>query len=210
MSEYLSNEEELDQIKEWWHENGRFIVVGVVLGLIGIFAWRGYNAHLDSQAESASQVYDKLVAAITAKNQEEVDKNLNTLVSDFSGTAYSAQAQLLAAREAANKGDLDKTATALESAITLSKDADLTTLANFRLAKVRFAQGQPDAALNVLKKVSSENYKGIVEELRGDIYASQDKKSEARAAYEAARTAMEETKVGDPNLLQMKLSDLGT
>ena len=45
--------------------------------------------------------------------------------------------------------------------------------------------------------------------MRGDIYRAQGDMDKAREAYAAAKTAMQETPVGDPNLLQMKLSDLG-
>jgi len=135
-----------------------------------------------------------MTRAVGSKNAENIDKNLNQLTSEFAATPYATQAQLLAAKEAVQKNDLDKAVMALESAVKLSGDRELSTLANFRLAKVKFAQA----------------YQGVVEELRGDVLAAQGKKDEARTAYEAARTAMEETRVGDVNLLQMKLSDLGT
>lgn len=210
MTEYLSSEEEVQQIKDWWKENGVFIFAGVGLGLIGIFGWKGYNSHLDKQAMTASQHYDDMTRAVGSKNAENIDKNLNQLTSEFAATPYATQAQLLAAKEAVQKNDLDKAVMALESAVKLSGDRELSTLANFRLAKVKFAQAEYDEVLTTLKKVKNKDYQGVVEELRGDVLAAQGKKDEARTAYEAARTAMEETRVGDVNLLQMKLSDLGT
>lgn len=209
MTEYLSEQEEIEQIKDWWRQNGVYIFAGVALGLIGIFGWRAYNSHLDTQAETASQYYDDLNRAVIAKNNAEVEKNLNAIKSDYASTPYAAQAELLAAKEAVSSNDLDKAAAALTSAIQLSGDRELTTLANYRLAKVQFAQAKYDAVLTTLKNVSAKDYQGLVDELRGDVYVAQGNKAEARSAYEAARTAMEETRIGDVNLLQMKLSDLG-
>jgi len=210
MTEYLSDKEQLDQIKDWWKENGVFIFAGVALGLVGIFGWRGYNSHLDKQAMVASEHYDNMVRAVGSKNQENIDKNLSILVNDFANTPYAAQAQLLAAKEAVKRNDLDKAVVALSTVLDLSSDRELSTLAHFRLAKVKFAQAKYDEVLTQLKKVDRKDYLGLVEELRGDVFAMQGKKSEARTAYEAARKAMEETRVGDVNLLQMKLSDLGS
>jgi len=210
MTEYLSDKEQIEQIKEWWRENGIFIFAGVALGLVGIFGWKGYNSHLDKQAMTASNHYDDLSRALGSKNQENIEKNLKIITSEYSGTPYAAQANLLAARDAVQNNDLAKAASLLSAAVSASKDRELTTLATFRLAKVKFAQAEYDEVLKQLGNVKSKDYQGLVEELRGDVFAAQGKKEEARKAYESARTAMEETRVGDVNLLQMKLSDLGS
>jgi len=210
MTDYLSEDEQIEQIKEWWKDNGVYIFAGVALGLIGIFSWRGYNSHLDTQAATASQHYDDLTRAVGAKNQDNINKNLELLTQDFSNTPYAAQAQLLAAKQAVIANDLDKAASALQEVIAVSTDRELTTLAHYRLAKVKFAQAKYDEVLKELNVVKNTDYSGLVAELRGDVYAAQGKTAEARTAYEAARVAMEETRVGDVNLIQMKLSDLGS
>ena len=57
--------------------------------------------------------------------------------------------------------------------------------------------------------MDSKSYTPLVAELQGDIHIAQGDIVKAKAAYEAAQIAMQETPIGDPNLLQMKLSDLG-
>jgi len=209
MSEYLSDAEEKEQLLEWWKDNGRFIVTGVGLGLIGIFAWRAWTTHLDKQAGSAAVVYSEMVQAADANQSDKVDELLNKINSDFKGTSYVAQANLLKARVSVQEKQLPEAVQALQNAIATSKDAELTELANFRLAKLQLAQKDYSAALGALEKVKSKSYVPLIAELKGDVFYAQGDLGKAQEQYKMAQKAMQETPIGDPNLLQMKLSDLG-
>lgn len=210
MSEYLSDAEEKEQLIEWWKDNGRFIVTGVGLGLIGIFVWRGWTNHLDTKAGNAAVVYEEMVQAVNSNETEKAAELLNEISTDFKGTSYVSQAHLLNAKIAVEANKLPEAVAALESAISTSKDAELVQLANFRLAKLKFALKDYPAALSAIKAVKSDAYAPLISELKGDIYYAQNDLGKAREAYERAQTEMQESRVGDPNLLQMKLSDLGT
>ena len=53
MSEFLTEEEQVERLKQWWKENGRSIIAGVVIGL-GVFgSWQGWRAYQIQQAEAA-------------------------------------------------------------------------------------------------------------------------------------------------------------
>ncbi len=209
MSEYLSSDEEKEKLIEWWKENGRFIVTGVALGLVGIFAWRAWTGHLDTQAGQAAVVYEEMATAFNSDDEAKANELLTKITTDFKSTSYAAQAYLLKARNDVESKDLTQAIKSLESAIATSNDSQLTEVANFRLAKLYLATQDYAGALAGLKKVDSKSYAPLVAELQGDIYIAQGDIVKAKAAYEAAQTAMQETPIGDPNLLQMKLSDLG-
>ena len=209
MSEYLSNDEEKEKLMEWWKENGRFIVTGVGLGLIGIFAWRAWTGHLDTQAGDAAVVYEELTIAFNSDDDTKANELLSKMSTKYKSTSYVAQAYLLKARKDVESKNLSEAINSLESAIAASKDPQLTELANFRLAKLHLATQDYTAVLADLKKVKTKAFAPLVAELEGDLYFAQGDISKARAAYETAKLAMQETPVGDPNLLQMKLSDLG-
>ncbi len=209
MSEYLSSDEEKEKLIEWWKENGRFIVTGVALGLVGIFAWRAWTNHLDAQAGEAAVVYEEMATAFNSEDDAKANELLSKITTDYKSTSYAAQAYLLKARNDVESKNLTEAIKSLQSAIETSNDAQLTELANLRLGKVYFATQDYAAALASLKKVDKDSHKALVEELKGDIHFAQGNILEAKAAYEAARVAMQESAIGDPNLLQMKLSDLG-
>ncbi|MEW8396328.1 MAG: tetratricopeptide repeat protein, partial [Candidatus Thiodiazotropha sp.] len=40
MSEYQTEEEQVEAIKRWWKENGTSVIAGLVIGLGGIFGWQ--------------------------------------------------------------------------------------------------------------------------------------------------------------------------
>ena len=41
MDVYKTEEEQVEAIKKWWNENGKSIIVGIVVGITAIFGWRG-------------------------------------------------------------------------------------------------------------------------------------------------------------------------
>ena len=209
MSEYLSSDEEKEKLIEWWKDNGRFIVSGVALGLVGIFAWRAWTGHLDTQAGEAAVVYEELAIALNSDDEAKADEFLTTLTTDYKSTSYVAQAYLLKASKDVESKKLEEAAKSIEAAISVSKDPQLTELANLRLAKLYFATQDYASVLANLKKVKSKAYAPLVAELEGDVHFAQGDIAKARTAYETANLAMQESSIGDPNLLQMKLSDLG-
>ena len=54
MENFDSEKEQLEQIKSWLKENGLSIVLGIVLGLGGVYGWRGWQAHKVDVAEEYS------------------------------------------------------------------------------------------------------------------------------------------------------------
>ena len=66
MSGYETDEEQLEALKKWWAENGKAVLVGVVLGLGAIFGWRGWISHEQGRSEAASALYEEVINAIEA------------------------------------------------------------------------------------------------------------------------------------------------
>ena len=53
MSDYLSDEEQVDRIKRWWSENGMIIVVGLVGAIIGVVGWNWYESRSEERSAAA-------------------------------------------------------------------------------------------------------------------------------------------------------------
>ena len=85
----------------------------------------------------------------------------------------------------------------------------MTIVARERLARVLLDQGQPDEALARLDGASDiSGFESRYAEVRGDIYFSQGREDEARAAYLEALDKLE-AGIGDRNKLVMKLESMG-
>ena len=57
MSDYLSDEEQVDRIKLWWSENGITIVVSLFGAIIGVVGWNWYESRSEERSAAAFNVY---------------------------------------------------------------------------------------------------------------------------------------------------------
>ena len=54
MDEFLSEKEQLEGIRQWWRDNGWYLVGGITLGAAVLVGWNQWTAYEQSQAESAA------------------------------------------------------------------------------------------------------------------------------------------------------------
>ena len=207
MASYETDEEQLEAIKKWWAENGRAVIVGVLLGLGGIFGWRGWVNYEQGRAEAASAMYEEVMRAVEAPDPATVQETGQRLMTEYDDTPYAALAALARAKASVGAGDLDTAAEVLSWAVDNAGDEDVANVARLRLARVQYARNRLDEALATLGSAFPKSYQALVEELRGDILADQGQVDAARAAY---RKALEDPRaVVDRGVLEMKLNDLG-
>lgn len=199
MAEYTTDEEQVEAIKKWWSENGAYLVGGLALGLSLLVGWNYWKDHRLEQSQEASGVYSTLLSEGSS------DERLATLSEDYSGTPYATLAQLQAAKEAVEKGELDSAEALLREAIAGGETLNLESVARIRLARVLLAAEKPEAALAEAEKVSSTAYLSLMEETRGDALLALGRSDEARKAYDKALL----TASGRADFLQLKRDDLG-
>ena len=71
MEGYKTDDEQIEHLKRWWQENGKSIIGGITIGLIAIFGWRGWQDHLVSQGEKASDLYEQMSADLRQEETTE-------------------------------------------------------------------------------------------------------------------------------------------
>ena len=201
MADYLTDEEQLDRLKNWWQENGTSIIVAVVVVVGGVAGWRWYDAEQVEAVQAASERYEAFLEA-TGDARAEMAEGLDA---EFGETGYATFALLHQAKDATESGDL-------ESAIgTLRRVADggahplIKDVARVRLARLLQEQGDADAALGVLAEVTSQGFRARVLELKGDIHVI---RGERALAHEAYLSAAAETGEGEQRpILEYKVDD---
>ena len=57
MSDYLTDEEQLDKLKKWWEDNGLMLVGAVVVSVAGVIGWNWYGERRDAAIASSSDLY---------------------------------------------------------------------------------------------------------------------------------------------------------
>ncbi len=203
-----TEEEQIESIKKWWAENGRAIIIGVIIGAGGIFGWRFWEGHQQGQAQVASLAYEALVSEFNKGDAEQVDTLTESLKDEHASTPYAALASLLNAKLAVDNSELDKAASALRWAVENTPEEGVRSIARLRLSRVLSAQDNHDDALSVLNNSFPDAYTALVEELKGDVLVAQGNPSLAREAY--SRAMLTDQSQGSTALLKMKLDDLST
>ena len=204
MEIYSTEEQQAEAIKRFFRENGTALIAGVVLGLGGLYGWKAYNQSQIDSAEAASDAYTQLLETAGQENSEVLAKS-DAFLNDYKESSYAVLAAFVSAKEAVDAKDYAKAKEKLNWVVTNATHSELTAIANTRIARIEFSQGELDKALSQLNAEFPAAFTAQVEELKGDIYLAKEDKDNARLAYQAAIDAAGET----PNqLLQVKLDNL--
>jgi predicted negative regulator of RcsB-dependent stress response len=205
VDEYLSEKEQIEQIRQWWRENGWYLVGGALLAGIGYFGYDQYQAYQNRRAEEAAALYMQLQQDLE-DDRPGTDELLARLTSEYEGSPYTDQARLLLARERLVL-DPERARAELRQVVDSSRDPGLVMIARLRLARVLAYQERYDDALAVIDVEDPGQFLARLSEIRGDIYAAQGEIQLARAAYTGALTGAGAEYL-DRDFLQMKLADL--
>ncbi len=202
-------EQELEALKSWWKENGRALVVGVSIGLAGVFGWTWWQGHMRTQAEEASIIYQGLVEDAAADRHETVRAQAAEIVQNYPKTGYAPLASLLAAKSAFAENDFDDAKRQLQWVIDNSDNASFRDLARLRLARILMGEDKFDEAMSVADSVEQAAFSAGANEIRGDIEIARGNDEGARAAYLQALTSGG-ISGSTRSRVQMKLDDLGS
>lgn len=198
-----TDDEQAEDIKKWWKENGLSVVAGIALAIAALFGWEYWQKHQITQAESASTLYSE---AQTATDDTIATLKTQELQDSYTQSPYAALASLEIAKKHAEKGEYEPAAAALNWVMANTKDVDLKNVASVRLARVQASAGKYEEALKLASQTYGASYESVLEEIKGDIYSAQNKIEEARKAYERAIVA---AKNSSSELIKIKLDNLG-
>ena len=204
MAYSIEEEQEINQLKDWWKENGKTIIVAFILGVGGMFGWRYWQAHQAEQIAQASAQYDALI--YSAQQDEQAKKaNIEQFVQANSKTAYAVFALLDEAKKATEKQDFTAAEVNLNQALTQSQDEVLTSIVALRLSAVQFQLGQLDNALTTLNQVKGESFNARKAILTGDIQVAKGDKVAAQKSFEQAQQSGSQL---EQQMAKMKLNNL--
>jgi len=204
MAYSIEEEQEINQLKDWWKENGKTMIVAFILGVGGLFGWRYWQAHQAEQIAQASAQYDALI--YSAQQDEQAKKeNIEQFVQANSKTAYAVFALLDEAKKATEKQDFAAAEVNLNQALTQSQDEVLTSIVALRLSAVQFQLGQLDNALTTLNQVKGESFNARKAILTGDIQVAKGDKVAAKNSFEQAQQSGSQL---EQQMAKMKLNNL--
>ena len=186
MENNTSEREQLEQIRRWWDANGKSLVLGVAIGLAGLFGYRYWDSTQDATALNASTNYQKFLEAASAGPGEDTERAGTAILEAYPDSSYAQLTGLMLARLAVDAKKLDKAREHLQWVIDHGKQGELAAMARGRLAQLQLAEGDHEAAAKTLAALPEDSGKVLFAELRADVLAAQGDIEAARALYERA------------------------
>ncbi|MBM3358915.1 MAG: tetratricopeptide repeat protein [Betaproteobacteria bacterium] len=204
----LQEQEQIEEVKAWWKEHGRLVILAVSVAVITISALQGWRYYRHSQALAAVTLYGQLESAEHAGEHKKVRDIAQQIIARYGSTPYAAFAALSAARAGFDTGDLAGAKSSLQWAMERAREQEIKDLARMRLAGVLLDEKSYAEALKLLETKPVESMTGLYADLKGDILLAQGKIAEARSAYQLA---LDRSDGSSPyrNTIQLKLDALG-
>ncbi|MEO6799370.1 MAG: tetratricopeptide repeat protein [Rhodanobacter sp.] len=199
--------EQSELVQKWLRENGVSIVVGVLIGLVGIFGWQQWQKHQIGNESAASQLYEQAKVAQLTGKPDVAAQLTDQLKKDYAKSPYAVFAVSDLARQQVQGEHLKEAEASLQWAESHASDAPLKSLTLLRIARVELASKQAKAALATLDRMPADSFKGLAQELRGDALVKLGRQDDARKAYHTAMSVLSED-APQRGALQMKLDDL--
>lgn len=207
MDGYTTEDQQLENIKNWWRRNGKPIMAGLILGLLIFAGYRFWYQQQDNDAIQASSLYEQMLAAAEEEKKQEVLDRGAAILGQFPKTPYAALASLVLAKYKLEEGDTASAKTYLQWVLDNGKQPGIKHIARVRLARVLLAENKLDESLKLLTETQPDSFVRDYEETKGDILMAQGKFDQARAAYKKALAAVETGM--DASDLQLKLDNIG-
>jgi len=206
VDDYLSDKEQVERLRQWWRENGWFLIGGVALGLLGLYGYNQFFAFQDRRSEAAAAMYTSIKAETDSGDTAAAEAQLTQMRGEFPDHAYTHQAALLVASAEVVTAP-DSAIEKLRFTMEQSDDPELAMVARLRLARVLSYRDQQQEALALLNVAEPGQFAGRIAEIKGDIHVALGETDAARTAYLEAMVAPG-AELLDRGFLQMKLSDL--
>jgi predicted negative regulator of RcsB-dependent stress response len=206
--EFLTDDEQLEVVKQAFVEYAPWIIGGVLAGAAMFFGWRYYQNYTNDRALKAAVEFSAMTAAVQVNDRPRSRQIAAELIKDFAGSPYADQAQLTLARLDVDEGRLDQAIAPLTEVMNGSKDSELRQIARLRLARVWTAQGKPEEAIKTLAEPMPPAFAASYHEVRGDAYVAAKNVPSAINEYQAALGAGDSAAINTA-LLELKIQDLG-
>lgn len=209
MTDYLTEQEQIELLKNWVKQYSLVILAGVAMAIIVITGWRYYEQRRNNILSHASSIYDEMLTMRAQNDPAATFIQADKLFLHYPKTTYGQMAALMLARDAIIKKDYPLAEKHLQWVLDHCNIASLCQIARIRLARVLIADQKANDAIKILQKIDDKSFSGLTDEVKGDAYLAMNNSAKAREAYRQALSELPNAEVIRP-LLQMKYDNLTT
>jgi predicted negative regulator of RcsB-dependent stress response len=204
----LEEQEQLDELKHFWSKYGNLISGVLIVVMLALAGWNGYNYWQRSQAAQAAAMYDEMGKSLAGGDVAKAERTFNDMKDRYARATYTQQAGLALAKMAADASKPDVAKAALQWVADKSGDEGYAAIASLRLANIYLDAKQYPEALKALDAAKGDAFAALVSDRRGDVLLLQGQRDAAKAAYLTAFKAFDE-RSEYRRLVRVKLNALG-
>lgn len=219
---------EADNSMQALKQYGSYIITVILLALAGYFGWTYWqNNHarvdtvaadqyadiqqLNEKVNLAAQNPDLETEAKSAlsKDQDTLNKQIDTLVKSHGSSVYAWQALMIKARQEVDNDDFKAASATLKQALAIDLgDEGLKAITRLRYAEALLAAGNQDAAMTEVQSEMPDAFLASQQILLGDIYLVKNDKEAAIKAYKNAWSQLSKREESRA-VLALKMESLG-
>jgi predicted negative regulator of RcsB-dependent stress response len=204
----LQEQEQLDTLKAWWKDNGTWMLGVVLVVVVVMGGWRGWQYYQNKQATEAATLYQQFVEQLASNDAKRVNDAAAAVMDKYASTPYASRAALIAAQVNELGKDPLRAKSQLQWVIEHAGEEGLKSVASLRMASMLLDEKDYAGALKLLDAKHATSFDALYADMKGDVLAAQGRAAEARATYQLAYDKLD-AKSAYRNLVQMKMDALG-
>jgi predicted negative regulator of RcsB-dependent stress response len=204
----LQEQEQLDSLKSWWKDNGNWVLGSVLVVVVAMGGWRGWQHYQNKQTTEAATLYQQFVEQLASNDAKRVNDAAAAVMDKYGSTPYASRAALIAAQVNEQGREPLRAKTQLQWVIEHASEDGLKSVARLRMASMLLDEKDYAGTLKLLDAKHAASFDALYADLKGDVLNAQGKPVEARAAYQIAFDKLD-AKSAYRNLVQMKLDAFG-
>lgn len=212
MNVYMTEEEQLQRIREWFKQYGLTILVSIIVAIVSTIGWKIWQNQHETMLMRASVNYEALLISMSNHDADTATKQAQLIIQEYPRSPYATLAAFIQAKIAIQKNDLAGAEKQLFWAVENAPNKPLKDIAVIRLARILIAEGKANQAIDFTMRVKEKAFYPLMMDVRGDGFVALKQIPEARNAYELALKGYSENPElkQNPNyqLVSMKLNSL--
>ncbi len=217
MADHVTEEEQIEALKNWWFRYGNRILLVFGAVLVGFLIWQYVDQQQRNESEGASENFARLLEELSRHGVSQpisrdsiqiIGEIADIINKEYRDTFYSQLATLTKARLDVEQDELDSAAKELRLVMENRSDELDYLIIRLRLARVESARGNMEEALSLVQGIDTGPYKSLYEEAKGDFHIIGGNRAAAHSAYQSALDANESRDNISVALLQMKLREV--
>jgi len=194
VAEHITEEDQIEALKQWWEQYQYYILVPVIVCILGYGGWSFWQNQQQAKASEASARYEELLGALEVTPGEALSDTAESsvraiaadVITDYEGSLYADNSALILARLDVEDNAYDSAAAHLQAVVDKGANKAVKALATARLARVKLAQGKLSDALNLVNANTGTAFKSVYAEIRADILVAQGDALAAEMFYQEA------------------------